>query len=132
MGGGKRNFQEVRKARQLAPSLRSNAEETGAASHSASQPGHGLNEPICEQQQTVSFRLVEGADVAHGEAITVVPGSPPAVTTAAGRVGELTDPRQSETLLACIKADYSIFGEVTAIDVDLREGLASVAGVRMR
>ena len=132
MGGGKRSFQEVRKARQLAPALGSYEADAGGSRSSEAPEAQGLREPLCEREQTVSFRLFDGAKLALGDAVAVLLGSPPTVATATARVGELTDARQSETLLACIEADYSIFGEVIAIDTDLREGLATVAGVRTR
>lgn len=133
MGGGKRRFPEVRKARRLAPPRLANEDQVQGDSSSQSQPTpetDGLRDSVCERAQLVAFRLFDEADVTVAEAVRVTFGQPPIVVSENGRIGELSDLRQAQTLSACISSGYSILGEVTAVDLDLREGLASVAGLR--
>ena len=121
MGGGMTNRPEVAKRLGGHASV-----AAGDLSGRAGEPD--LEQPICEREQTVSFR-VEGITQV-GEGIRVVLADPLALVADGRRIGQLTDLRQVATLTACINDGYRFVGEVIAVDPDLGEGLALVAGVR--
>ena len=125
MGGGTRKIEETRKSAKLS------ARNPDAQGGSGGGP-EDLTLPLCERQQQLAIRITTGVELTPGDAVSVVRASPPVIVFKGRVVGEVSDRRQAQVLATCIDAGYLMFGEITTIDTESQEGLASVTGVRAR
>jgi hypothetical protein len=129
MGGGRRKIREARKSANL--DLR--VKRSGATGEGSGGGGGGevdLTEQLCRRSRALAFRVEPGVTFSAGEAVRVARGNPPALVAGAKTIGWLSDPRQEQTIAACIEAGYQLTGQVEAVDADLGEGLASVSGFK--
>jgi hypothetical protein len=133
VGGGVRKIKETRKSRNLVPARwqgdGTESVETGSGSAGSSGGAVARERPSpCEQEHVVAFRVVAEA-AALGVGVEVMLDAPAELVAAGETVGILSDVRQSQTLSACLASGYRFFGGIVAIDRELGEGLATVAGV---
>ena len=128
MGGGVRRIREARKSANLDLSVRQSGGGEGASGAGGTEGD--LTEQLCERARAIGFRLEPGAKISPGEAVRVARGNPPALVAGRKTIGWLSDPRQEQTLAACIEAGYTLTGQVEAVDADLGEGFASVSGFK--